>query len=342
MALLFCDGFDHYATADIGKKWTTVITNGAAIEATTGRRGGGALMLENSSRVAKSVPAAQTMITGVALKSTGLSPAALSGRALIEFHDTTGNVIHLSLYPLADGSLHVYRGQTTTFLGMTATGLVTNGAYAYIEMKAKIDDAVGTVEVRVNGTSVLTLTGIDTRNAGNAYVNSVRLGHDVGSNVEGLFDDCYICDTSGSTNNDFLGDVRIDTLYPNADGFYSQLATSTGSTHYTLVDESVPSTTDYVSGGVAGLKDSYGFTDLTTTASVLGVQVCNLMYKDDAGSRSGANLVRSAGTDSQSATVALSTSPLYNLSVHQTDPATSAAWTQAAVNAMEAGPVVAA
>ena len=38
MSLLFIDGFDHYATADITKKWTTA---SAATIGVTGRRGTG-------------------------------------------------------------------------------------------------------------------------------------------------------------------------------------------------------------------------------------------------------------------------------------------------------------
>ena len=39
MALLFCDGFDHYATAQINNKWTS--SSGATVAA-VGREGNGA------------------------------------------------------------------------------------------------------------------------------------------------------------------------------------------------------------------------------------------------------------------------------------------------------------
>ena len=49
------------------------------------------------------------------------------------------------------------------------------------------------------------------------------------------------------------------TLYPTSDGNYVQWTPSTGSTHYTLVDETTCNgTTDYVSETTTGERDSYG------------------------------------------------------------------------------------
>jgi hypothetical protein len=94
--------------------------------------------------------------------------------------------------------------------------------FNYFEIKATIHDTTGSIELRINGVPALNLVNQDTRNAGTGVVNAIRIG---GTNSFGpiwAMDDLYICNTSGSTNNDFLGDIRVDTLYPNADGTYSQ------------------------------------------------------------------------------------------------------------------------
>jgi hypothetical protein len=53
--------------------------------------------------------------------------------------------------------------------------------------------------------------------------------------------------------------ATINNLLPSSDGAYTQWTPSTGSTHYTLVDESsCNGTTDYVRTTTIGKRDSYG------------------------------------------------------------------------------------
>jgi hypothetical protein len=339
MALLFCDGFDHYASADILKKWTVANAVGSCvIDPTAGRRGGGAFTTTTGGRgnPGKTLAASYaTLVAGVALNLSG----PISGSGVLWFADagTTQVVVIFN----ADGTFSVKRGSTVLATSSVAIGY---NAYNYIELKATIHPSAGAIELRLNGVAIITASGINTRATANSSANGLYIGIDSnpGGSFNATFDDLYLCDTSGSTNNNFLGDCRIDTLFPNADGTYSGFTPSTGTAHWSTVDDAMPNITDYVSAGVASTKDSYGFTDLTSAASVFGVQVCNAALKDDAGARSVANLVRSGSTDAQGPTVALSTSQLIYTSIHETDPATSAAWTQSGVNAAQFGTVVAA
>ncbi len=53
--------------------------------------------------------------------------------------------------------------------------------------------------------------------------------------------------------------AAVNNLFPSSDGTYTQWTPSTGSTHYTLVDESsCNGTTDYVRTATVGNRDSYG------------------------------------------------------------------------------------
>jgi len=167
----------------------------------------------------------------------------------------------------------------------------------------------------------------------------VRLGN-VNSDSMGAstyIDDFYICDQTGSTNNDFLGDVRVDTLLPNGEGTHLDFTPSTGTTHYQLVDEAAPNTTDYNESGTAGQRDSYAMQDLASvTGSIKGVQVAGAILKDDVGARSIKVGVRAGGTTSVGSTQALATTQIYYTAVHETNPSTSTAWTEAGVNGAEA------
>jgi hypothetical protein len=152
-------------------------------------------------------------------------------------------------------------------------------------------------------------------------------------------DDLYVLDTTGTVNNDFLGDVRVQTLYPSADGTNTGFTPSTGTTHYTLVDEAAPNTTDLVSAANAGLKDSYGFQDLMgTTANVYGVQATSYAAKDNTGTVGVKNITRISGTQYTGPTAwYLSTTWTANRELWERNPATSGLWAPADVNAAEFG-----
>ena len=330
MALIFCDSFDHYATADGTKKWNTFGT-GVSIQSASGRRSTGCMQFSGNTRFAdKTLPSSyQTLIVGFALDA-----AAANTTDIMRFLD--GVTVHTGLYLTANNAIAAFRGSNATILGTSANNVVPSSGFCYIEVKTKIDDTTGTVDVKVNGASVLSLSGQDTRNGGNASVTGISI-RGVGGTAK--IDDLYVCDTSGSTNNDFLGDVRIDCLFPDGDGNYTQFTPSTGTSHYQLVDESTPNTTDYNDGATVGDRDSYTFQNLSalTSQTVYGVQVCMAINKDDAGSKSATAFVRASSTNGDGSGIALGTSQVITTQVFETNPATSTAWTESTVNGMEAG-----
>jgi hypothetical protein len=330
MALLFMDGFDHFLTADASKKGWTINSN--TINPTAGRRGGGALAFGSSLFTSsKPFPAnLQTVVVGCAY-----NPFVLGSSAFLSLVD--GSTQQVTVGANSDGSLKVFRGANNgTLLGQTAPALYVPGAYFYLEVKAKIDPTVGTVELRINGVSVLSLSGVNTRSTANSYVNQLYV---VSQGSGSFLDDLYVCDISGTKNNDFLGDSRVDPLLPNADGTYSQFTPSTGTSHFALVDETTPNTTDYNDGLTVGNRDSYQFTNLASLASqiIYGVQANAAVLKDDAGAKSICTFVRSGTTDSDAATAVLGTSQTYVSQIFETNPSGGVAWTEASVNAAEFG-----
>ena len=330
MALLFMDGFDHYATADITKKWNSIVGS-MTIFPIDGRRGGGAAggNPSGSENLNKTLPGSYaTLVFGLALKVD-----ALVSLDILTLKESATS--HLILRLNATGTLSVVRAASTV-LGTSSTSLSTDAFY-YIEIKATIHDTTGAVEVRVNGVTCLNLTGQDTRNAGTTgLIDNFVI---TGTSGTWRLDDFYVCDTSGTKNNDFLGDVRIDTLLPNADGTYSQFTPSTGTNHSALVDEATPNTTDYNDGATVGNRDSHQFTNLTSIASqiVYGVQVNAAIQKDDAGAKSACTFVRSGTTDGDAATAVLGTAQTYVSQIFETNPSGGVAWTEASVNAAEFG-----
>jgi hypothetical protein len=339
--LLFIDGFDHYVTADITKKWTAVSGTSPTIAA-GGRRSGSSMRGAATVVTAtKTLVASASWVVGFAFSYTALPGGAVAILALLD-----AGTLQCDLRVNADGTLSVTRNGTALTSGTSVVSL-SIAIYHYIEFKVTIADSIsaGSCKVRVNGVDVITVaTGQDLKSTANASANQVRLGTSGGGNTLGTWDidDVYVCDQSGSTNNDFLGDVRIDTILPTSDGNYSQFTPSTGSSHYVLVDETAPNTTDYNDGSGVGDRDSYGMGNLSalTSQTVYGVQVNAAILKDDAGAKSAATFVRSSSTNGDGASAALGTSQAYVSQVFETDPNGSIAWTETTVNAMEAGVIV--
>jgi hypothetical protein len=341
MSLLFVDGFNHYVTADLNKKWTNI--GGAPTVGSTYARYGtnGVLFSSTTDCLRKAVQNEASLVIGCAFRMvaiTGVSPN------IICLYDGTTLQVAVRLNP--DGSLTVHRGGTALTGGTSTAGLITVATWNYLEFKVTVSDSIsaGSCKVRLNGVDVITVaTGQDTKATSNAYATEVMFSGE-GSVYSSLgapdawMDDIYICNQSGSTNNDFLGDCRVDTLFPSGAGNYTQFTPSTGS-NYTTVDETAPNTTDYNDGASSGDRDSYVMGNLSAIASstVYGVQVNAAILKDDAGARSAGTMVRSNSTNSDGASVALSTSQVYISQVYEQNPDGSVAWTETTVNAMEAG-----
>jgi hypothetical protein len=337
MTLRFADSFDHYATADLLDKWTAAESNIGAqsISSGNGRRSSNAWTCTTTLRgLVKSVPAHATYIMGFAIDLNGNTLGTPA--SIIEFREVSSSSQHMVLRLNTDGSLAVRRGGTQ--LGASAGGVVGPTGYYFVEVKCTVNDSTGAYEVRVNGANVLSGSGADTRDGGTGVITSIALI----SAVNGVrIDDVYICDGAGSSNNDFLGDVRVDAFLPNGNGNSSQLAGSDGNStdNYLLVDETAPNDdTDYVSSATASEKDTYAFANmLHTPTTIHGIQICMNARKDEGQLRSICSVIRSGGSDTDGASLALGTTYRYQIQIQETDPDTAAAWTQSGFDAAEFG-----
>ena len=341
MSLIFIDGFDHYATADLTMKWTS--SSGApSIQSSAGRRSTGCLRTSDSDDgVSKTVPAVATHYIGFALKLNALA----QGR-LITLLDAGSD--QCGVYLNSDGTLSFRRD--TTVLSTSAAAL-SAGIWYYFEFSVTISDASGAYDIKINGVSFTSGSSVDTKSTGNATANSIHIGYvapisGYAINTQIDYDDFYYCDNAGGTNNSLLGDVRIDTVLPSGNGNSSQMVGSDADStdNYLLVDEAAQNgDSDYVESATASNKDTYAFGDIShTPTSIFGVQVNMIAKKDDAGARSICAVTRSGGSDTDGATQALTTSYVCYREIRETDPNTSSAWTKTNLNNAEFGQKVAA
>src|SRR4051794_3960117 len=74
--LRFMDGFDHYATAKITEKWTT-ITASPSISAGNGRRGTQSLRMASNTAATKTLDAQSSWVVGFAFRPSTVAAAAM-------------------------------------------------------------------------------------------------------------------------------------------------------------------------------------------------------------------------------------------------------------------------
>jgi len=336
MALLFCDSFDHYATAQFTLKWSGVGVG--AINTTGGRNGTGSLRMafgNNASVAHKAFGASYgTLIAGFGVRHSSNVPFSSH---VFSFRDngTPQTTVQRDI----NNRLLVTRNGTV-LAGPGATVLALNVFY-YIELKVVFaTGATGSFTLRVNGVNELTGATVQTAATANASANQIAC-HPYETGGAALdFDDFYLCDATGAQNNDFLGDVRVQAILPSAAGATTQWTPSAAVANYTTVDEATPNDdTDYNSSATLNQIDTYAYGDVTpTTGTVKGIQTNCYARKDDAGIRTIAPVIRHAAVDYVQANLPnLSTSYQYLPQVVELNPGTGVAFTIADVNAAEFG-----
>ena len=327
MALILLDGMEDLSTFVQVQASTGVVAG----------RTGNALNPNSTNSLARYIvlPSEEsaTFTAGFAVKF-----ATTTTCDFFEFRSDAGATSHVCLRIVADGSIYVGRNNGVSFvqLAFSGTGVIVAGTWHYVELQATLHDTTGSVTVRVDGIQVATATNVDTRNAGTKTVfDSVLIRNYNPTTAQPAFDDFYLMNGAGDA---FLGDIVVETLYPNGNGNANQWLGSDGDSlsNYLLVDEPTPVATDYVASSTTGHQDLYALTDLVRSLPIVGVCHQALAARVDSVARQ-IKIVNRRTTDTKSAAIDLATtlaSYHYALAV---DPETSAAWTVANVNALQSG-----
>lgn len=261
---------------------------------------------------------------------------------------TASNSPDLVLTLNSEGRIEARKLSVTGTLIATGTTRLNISTWYFIEAKVVLDATSGSVEVRVNGVTEINATGVTFAGTGN--VEALGFSGGGGGNGLTLWDDLWVCDgvdatsTQGRPYNDFLGDLKISTLLPSANGDSTQWTKSTGTNGAALTDEVPPNTTDYIFSSTTGQRELMAHGDLGATAgNVMGVRVGVYALKSDSGSGAGSNvkigIKESGGTITMSANRALSTTAAaYWGDQYVTKPSASTTpFTASDVNALQAG-----
>lgn len=251
MAIVLVDSFNRYGGNETqgARVWAGGGTKFNNTHVYTGSWAIGNSAGENYGRAI--APKTNTLICGFWVYWTGAAPFL----AMVMY--TTGgnyNGSNDQVILTADTShrLLVKRGGTTID---TSAACLNSGAFNYIEAKIFVDNS-GTYVVKCNGATVLSGSA-DTQAGSTNTVGGISIGSNAGYWIE----DLYVLDSSGASNNDFLGRTAI--LGSNAqtgDGADGDFTPSSGSDNGAMVDDAVANDdTDYNSSSTVGHKDTYTF-----------------------------------------------------------------------------------
>lgn len=220
----------------------------------------------------------------------------------------------------------------STLIGSSAPGLLAAGAYAWVEAKATSGaGTAGAVEVRLNGTTVINLTGLSLT----APWTTVALGSDnTSAQPTTQFDDWVVWDTTDTVNNDFMGDTFVIVAPPSADGTPSDFTPSSGTARWDMVDETTPNDADYITGNAVGDVNEFSHVAVNLpVGAVAAIATQVRALKTDAGASSIEVGIASGTSTSMSPEHALATGALSRSHIANRNPNGNVPWTQATAQA---------
>lgn len=336
----------HYNTAAVPEKgYSSVLSGQPSIQPTESRRSGPAMRLDaitggdNFERSIPDSPDTEGAVIGAAIKISGtfFTDSVFFGIA----GDDGNYVVNVSLG--TDGSFSIGRGGLMdvgtkgTTLATSDPGDFTPNVYKYYELKYIPHLTTGTVELRINEQVIITFTG-DT-------ITSFETGRGVAGNSNTSFinvnlHDLYALSTeSGTDNNDYLGDVRVDCFFADTDGAENTFTPAIGTVNADMVDDLTPDgDTTYVQAGTIGDVELYNVDALSLGTQIYGVQQVSSTRKTDAGAvEMSFSTKNSGGTRIEAGDESIGDSYGFIVDMMDNDPESGNDWTDAIVNSTQFG-----
>ena len=287
--LYFFDGFDHYNSWDgwAGRKWDV----GANADTWAGRFEGGAILALSAT---KTVPHCSTIVVGCAMILDNYGNVS----GFLTLADDNGPQLTVSTDNITGHFVFKCGGTTIGTSGVAPPV----GLWFYFEVKFAPG---GGLICRMNEAVVATFSGVPD-NQGSGYVNKVWFGRQ-GVEQPPIIDDFYILDTLpdvvADINMDFLGDVRVQTRLPDAQGDVNNWAPASGpltsANRAAQVNSPVVDLGDsslYSFDGTVNDIDLYSIGNFTVAGQIFGVQANLVFRKGDVGNRSVQPIVKTDGT----------------------------------------------
>lgn len=366
MAIIWMDGFNYQGATYLSQNY--IGTSNTSTGQTAVRYDGFSLFLQDSTTEASrltygphlSISPITTLSMGIAFRRSNDVPTGLLtlGRPQFMFYNGTTTADATMANMIAGVSITSPANYPTT-LGpwmvniMNRSGNLiqtpinnwntnTGGVWNYVEIELITSATAGVLRVYTNGVLATSVTNANfSTSTGTTAVNKIGiLPNDYSSSYNQFYDDFYVTNTSTR-----IGEMHIATIRPNADTAQKQWTPSTGTTNFNMVNTTnYGALSTYVTTNVSGRKDLYDMQDMsvtTVTGNIAAIKANGYGYKTAFGTSNVNLVVKSASTEVNGTAVDLiegtsGAKPIPSL-IQEVDPATSAAWTTAGVNAVQMG-----
>jgi hypothetical protein len=224
VALLFMDGFDKFGGANnnatvvsgllTAGEWTTASTSALTIVAPLSVTGQALSIgyISGTPALAKTLAASYgRLIGGIRFNITSLGVVNCG----VAFQDAGTTQCSLVINATT-ATISLRNGGISGTALSTSSTSVSVGTTHYLEWDITFGNS-GAYQVWMDGASLFSGTGDTTATANNTANGFVFIGGGGGSTI--IFDDLYLFDTSGTTNNAvLLTSPRVETQFPTGDG----------------------------------------------------------------------------------------------------------------------------
>lgn len=216
-----------------------------------------------------------------------------------------------SVYPMADGEVVWWE------IGITNAG-TPGGA---------------TIEWRINGVVHTSISGVTMRSASRT-LDRVNVTTGAGMTCDVQVDDLYADDAA------YQGEIGAERLAPDAAGSEAEWTTGTGATFAEVDDNpSNDGDTTYIATSTNNRQSTFNMT--ATSVAVVDGQIRGVkavaVIRDEGGAAAIQVRIRSGATSSDTTSRDPGATYVASAKIDTLDPATAAAWTKAAVDAIEIG-----
>lgn len=332
MACVWIEGFEnHRHASQYARKYASFSGN---FPASSGRVFGFSGAIQSTVAVTPNVGSGNTFVVGFGFRYASHLAGPNSGNQGLYIETGSSEQCHIETESTSGFGIrfHLYRGATL----IDTSSYFDFGVWHYIEISLTVRGSTnGAYELRQNGVMDMSGTTVDLADSGGDGwdVFSFRYTTNTGTGL--LYDDLYVCDGTGSKNNDFLGPSVVEGVLPNADGTTNDFTNNGSGANYTSVDDVATSAPDDVTvGGTNGSdtnthKDLYNFTDLTQiTGTIHAVQVGMQLGMASAGTRTVKVVYRDPDTTEADGGSHVVDSTAYDefTEVLDDNPASAAAW----------------
>jgi hypothetical protein len=241
--------------------------------------------------------------------------------------------------PSVGTPISIYNGE-----GIFQTGTLQ---WHWVDIHYKASSvSTGIVEVWVDDTQIMNLTGLATTSWGGSSINGIYLGSPgLSLSPAALFsywDDWYVLDaTTGEYNTTRLGDSRIYSQIPVSDvAGHNDGIPSFGTNYFAMVDEPQnDGLTTYITiQGISGQEDIFNMSSIPAQPpTIYGNRVLNIIEQTAGGTIAGNAIIVSSGTQASGNAQPLLNTFFSQFGIFEVDPNTNVPWTWEDINAAQCG-----